>query len=147
MSRTVLDTDVLASGFARSNPSAAPTQLLDAWRAGAYTLVLSDHVLAELENTFADPYFTRRIEPAQARANLHLLRTEAIITPLTAMVRGIATHPEDDLMLATAVSAQADYLVTGDRKLQRLGAYAGIAILSPRAYLEVLQVGQDEPSP
>jgi predicted nucleic acid-binding protein len=50
----------------------------------------------------------------------------------------VATHPEDDLVLATAVSAHADYLVTGDRKLQRLGSYQGVRILSPREFLAVL---------
>ena len=42
-------------------------------------------------------------------------------------------------MLATAVSAQADYLVTGDIQLQKLGTYGGVTILSPRAFLDLLQ--------
>ena len=44
--------------------------------------------------------------------------------PITAHVQGVATHAEDDLVLATAESAQADYLITGDKKLQRLGTYS-----------------------
>ncbi len=55
----------------------------------------------------------------------------------------MATHPEDDLVLATAVSAAADYLVTGDKQLQRLGGYHGVAIVSPRDFLALLQQ-QDE---
>ena len=54
---------------------------------------------------------------------------------VTARVSGIATHPEDDVILATAESAQAHYLVTGERKLQRLGAYKEVKILSPSAFL------------
>jgi predicted nucleic acid-binding protein len=42
------------------------------------------------------------------------------------------------LILATAVSANADYLVTGDRKLRDLGRYANVTILSPRAFVELL---------
>ncbi len=66
---------------------------------------------------------------------------EQVITPIpiTTEVHGVATHPEDDLILATAVSAQADYLVTGDRQLQKLSSYQGVNILSPRSFLEVLQ--------
>lgn len=41
-------------------------------------------------------------------------------------------------MLATALSGQAAYLVTGDAQLQRLEAYEGITILSPREFLDVL---------
>ena len=45
----------------------------------------------------------------------YFLENDAMLTPLTAEVHGVATHPEDDLILATALSGQANYLVTGDR--------------------------------
>jgi predicted nucleic acid-binding protein len=50
----------------------------------------------------------------------------------------VATHPEDDLILATAVSARADYLVTGDQQLQGLGTYQDVTVASPRQFLEIL---------
>jgi predicted nucleic acid-binding protein len=53
-------------------------------------------------------------------------------------VQGVASHPEDDLILATAVSAQADYLVTGDRQLLALGEYQGAQIVTPRAFATIL---------
>lgn len=52
----------------------------------------------------------------------------------------MATHPEDDLVLATAVSAQADYLITGDAMLRKLRTYEGVSIVSPREFLDVLEV-------
>lgn len=133
-----VDANVLASGFIRMNPEAATVQTLDAWRAGRFLLVLSEHLLDEVSRTLEDPYFARRLGPAQRAADLALLRAEAIITPITVTVRGVATHPEDDLVLATAVSAGVDYLVTGDRKLQRLGAYRGVQIVSPRQFIDRL---------
>jgi predicted nucleic acid-binding protein len=69
---------------------------------------------------------------------MQLVQQHALIIPVTARVSGIATHPEDDVILATAESAQAHYLVTGERKLQRLGAYKE-KILSPSAFLDVLR--------
>jgi predicted nucleic acid-binding protein len=54
------------------------------------------------------------------------------------MVQGVASHPEDGLVLATAVSAKADYLVTGDSQLQRLGQFEGEAIVPPRTFLDYL---------
>jgi predicted nucleic acid-binding protein len=74
----------------------------------------------------------------QVAADLALLRRRGILVPITATVQGVATHPEDDLVLATVVSAGAHYLVTGDTKLQDLGAFEGVTILSPRAFLERL---------
>lgn len=67
-----------------------------------------------------------------------LLEQEAVLTPITRQVQGVATHPEDDLILAAAVSARADYLVTGDDQLQKLGGFEGVKIVSPREFLRLL---------
>ena len=53
-------------------------------------------------------------------------------------VHGIATTPEDDLILATAVSGNATHLVTGDRQLQNVGEYRGIKVLRAREFLSRL---------
>jgi len=60
------------------------------------------------------------------------------LVPITVEVRGVATHPEDDLVIATAVNAGADYLVTGDKELLAVGAYQSVTIRNPRAFLELL---------
>ena len=44
----------------------------------------------------------------------------------------------DDMVLATAVAAGADVLVTGDQDLLVLKKYRGIPIVTPRALLEAL---------
>ncbi|HEX9670444.1 MAG TPA: putative toxin-antitoxin system toxin component, PIN family [Thermoanaerobaculia bacterium] len=46
--------------------------------------------------------------------------------------------PDDDWVLATAVAGEAEVIVTGDGDLLDLRSYRGIAILSPRAFLERL---------
>jgi uncharacterized protein len=138
----VFDTNVLASGIVgflnRQSPSA---RLLHAWRELAFELATSEHILNELERTLARPYFRRRLTDEQVSAALTLLRSRAAVTPLTVEVHGAATHPEDDGILATAVSADADYLVTGDRKLLALTNYQGVEIASPRTFLELLESG------
>lgn len=138
MTTAVLDANVIVSGFVRSRPDSAVVRILDAWRLGLYVLVVSDHILAEVTRTFLDPYFARRLSAGQIEAALLLLQTGAEVVPLTANVSGVATHPEDDHILATAVSARADYLVTGDTMLQKLGEYEGVKIIGPRQFLELL---------
>jgi uncharacterized protein len=51
----------------------------------------------------------------------------------------IQDDPADNRYLECAVEGEADFLVTGDRLLLNLGEYQGITILTPRAFLEVLQ--------
>ncbi len=70
---------------------------------------------------------------------MQLLRDKAEPTSVTIAVIGIASHPEDDLVLATAVSGNVDYLVTGDLKLQALGRFRDVAIVSPRSFLDRLE--------
>ncbi len=138
MITAVFDTNVLASGFVRRNPDSAVVQILDAWRSGLYRLIVSEHILAELGRTLQEPYFARHLTPERRAEASAILRRQAIVTAITAAVAGGATHPEDDIVLATAVSAKADYLVTGDTKLQRLGSYEGVRILGPREFVAVL---------
>lgn len=142
MITAVLDTNVLASGFVRPEP--APGQLLLAWRAGLYTLVVSDHILTELARTLNESYFRDRLTPTQRSNNVALVREEAIITSINVEIYGVATHPEDDLVLATAVSGSVQYLVTGDKKLQNMTMYQAVRIVSPREFLEILTSQAEE---
>jgi len=79
------------------------------------------------------------ITPTDLERLHELLERDTACTTISHEVRGVATHPENDLILATAVSARADYLVTGDSKLQRLGSYQGVIIVSPRGFLDVIE--------
>jgi uncharacterized protein len=136
--RAVLDTNVLASAFVRPEP--APGQLLQARNDGRFLLPISEHILAELADTFEEPYFASRLPPAQRAENLALLRQKAALILPTALVHGVATHPEDDVVLATAVAAQAEYPVIGDGRFRRrVPAHHGVQLVSPREFLELLQ--------
>jgi uncharacterized protein len=134
--RVVLDANTLASGAITTIGTLAA--ILDAWRGGDFSVILSEPILVECERTLQKPYFKRRLTASESSRFMQLLRKRAILSPITVSEQGVATHPEDDLILATAVSAKADYLVTGDTKLQDLGTYSGVRILSPRAFLDLL---------
>ena len=143
MIRAVLDANVLAPGFLAKTSTAA--RLLAHWYAGQFELVVSEHLLTELASTYDDHYFRMRISPSQIDRALHALRTRAIMTELTVAVAGIATHREDDLILATALSGDASYLVTQDRQLLKLGSYRGLRIVPPGRLLDILEAG-DSPA-
>lgn len=138
MKRIVLDTMVLASGF--TSLVGASGWLVQQWRAGSFSLVVSEHILAELRRTLSDDaYFRVRINPEEVEVVMSLLRAEAIVTEISEVVIGVATQPKDDLVLATGLSGGASYLVTRDRQLLKVRAYLGLSIVSPgelRAMLE-----------
>lgn len=135
----VLDTNVLASGTVTATTS--PGQILNAWRAGQFELITSDHILNELEHTFQKPYFQKHVDANRVNAFMDLLDSEAFVIPITVNIQGVAPSPEDDLVLATALSAKVDYLVTGDGPLLRKvgSSYKGINLVTPNEFLQILQ--------
>ena len=125
VSLATIDANVLV--VAPLNASSAPGLIRQAWEAGRYELVLSEHLLDEVARTHRKPYFQARLSDADIDDFTNLLRSHATIVPITAIVQGVATHPEDDLVLATAVSGNVDHLVTGHERLRaRVPTYRGI---------------------
>ena len=139
MIRATLDTNVLASGVVTSAQT-VNGQVIQAWRENKYTLVLSEAILTEFSRTLLQPYFSARLTAAQIEATLNLFRTEATIVSPIVTVKGVATHPEDDPIIATALSGKAHYLVTRDEKLQKkVQEYKGVSIISPPVFLHRLR--------
>ena len=143
--RVVLDANVLVSAIL--SPRGAPAQILTAWRAAHFDLVISHAILAELARVFRYPKIAKRHRwsEEQLQAFLENLPHVAILTPGTLTLAVITEDPPDNRYLECAVEGEAAYLVSGDQLLLRLGAYQGIPILTPRAFLEVLQ-SQPKPS-
>lgn len=140
MISVVFDTNVLASAFVGlERPGSVPGDLIRRWGDAEFTLVVSEPILIELNRTFHDRYFVQKLGRIGTVEAIRSLRSNAVIQPITIHVHGIATQPKDDLILATAASANAPYLVTGDRPLQGLGRFAQTVILSPRQFLDVLE--------
>lgn len=133
MIRVTLDTNVLGPGLIGETGAAA--RLTRLWSDGAFVLVVSDHILAELERSYTDPYFAARVPSERAAALVNVVRNNATVVELSAEVQGVATHPEDDLVLATAISGEASVLCTRDKQLLKLRAFEGIEILSPGEFL------------
>jgi predicted nucleic acid-binding protein len=59
------------------------------------------------------------------------------VTPL-ATPPVIAADADDDHVIAAAVAAEADLIVSGDHHLLDLGSHQGIRILTPAAALAII---------
>lgn len=138
--RVLLDTNVLSVCIVSAirPASTAPTRIWQRWLDKHFELLFSQHILNELERTFADPWFVTHL-PADARSHqiARLLQT-ATQVQVTSVVSQVASHPADDLVLAAAVSGNADYLVTGDAKFRRVDEYEGVKLRTPAEFLTEL---------
>jgi putative PIN family toxin of toxin-antitoxin system len=134
--RVVFDTTILASlSIATKNPLAF---LRHATQHRLFELCVSEFILDELERTLKKPYFVSRL-PDHGIAWLGMLRQVARVVPVSVTLVGVVSDPNDDAILSTAVSAQAHYVVSGDKAILAVGQVQGIPVLTARQFYDVLQ--------
>ena len=135
--RVVLDTNVIVSAvlIQRSNER----RILDAWRAGAFDLVMSPPLLEELGRVLSYPKIrdARWMSAADVVELLETLAETAVLVEGQLDIR-VSRDASDDKFIAAALEGEADYLVSGDRDLLTLASYRSVKIVRPAAFLAVL---------
>lgn len=134
MSRAVLDVNVLISAIL--SPTGAPARLLLAWQTGAFELVVSPKLLAELARALGYPKIRRLVPIAEADAFVAWLEGSATLAadPDGAPpVRSV--DPADDYVVALAADQRAT-LVSGDHHLLDLAE--GFPVSTPARFLATL---------
>ena len=139
MIRAVLDTNVIIRSFL--NPGGIPNRIIEAWKANLFELCLSEPLFHEIEAVLKRPVIRRatHVSDKEIEEFLELITETSffVIEPLL-VVPVIADDPNDDMVLATALAAEADVIVSGDHHLQSLNKYKEIPIVVPRIFLELL---------
>jgi len=138
--RAVLDTNIFVSGMLGLHPSeSTPGEVLRCWRRDRFIRIASLPIVREIERTLAEPYFRQHIAAHDLAATLELLYRNAEHVVLKTVVEGVVSHPEDDLILATAVNGRADFLITGDKQLLLIPIFKGFQIIEARDFLKLLE--------
>lgn len=136
--RAVIDTNVLISGLLWHGPSHA---LIDRVRAGTVTLVSSPALLAELADVVERPKFDAilsRVNTSSGRLLAEVRQLAEVIEP-PPLPSPVCRDPDDDQVLALALAAKVELIVSGDNDLLSLGGFEGIAIVAPAVAL--LRIG------
>ena len=133
--RAVIDTNVLLSALLWGG---TPHALMEHVRNGAVTLISSPALLAELARVIDRPKFDvillrTNTSRAQTLAEVRLL-AEVIDPP--PLVQPVCRDKDDDAVLALAIAAQADIVISGDDDLLCLTPFKGIPILTPAQALQ-----------
>ncbi|HEY0463894.1 MAG TPA: putative toxin-antitoxin system toxin component, PIN family [Polyangiaceae bacterium] len=127
--RAVLDTNTVVSALLWEGPA---SRLLAAARDQHMELLTSATLLDELLDVLPRRKFSRKIQAADLTVTqlVHryaLLARQVIPASITAR---IAADPDDDAVLACALAAQADLIVSGDGHLLTLKHSHGIQIVT-----------------
>ena len=135
--RAVIDTNVLLSALLWHG---TPHALLEHLHGERLSLISSPALLNELATVLARPKFDailRTSNMARSQLLADVLQLAESIDP-PPLAQPVCRDPDDDAVLALAVAAQADLVVTGDEDLLILGSYAGIPIVSAAQALQRL---------
>ncbi|MBI2764091.1 MAG: putative toxin-antitoxin system toxin component, PIN family [Chloroflexi bacterium] len=113
--RAILDVNVFISAIL--SPRGSPARLLLAWQAGAFELVVSPALLAELARALAYPKLARLVPPADADAFVAWIARSAVLAADPGRAPPIRSgDPNDDYLLTLAMAERA-VLVSGDTHL------------------------------
>ena len=133
--RAVLDPYVIISALLA--PRGTPAKVLRGWLDGAFELVASDALLAELRRAMAYPKLRKRIEASEAQELIELIRREARMTDDPGDAPSTRSpDPGDDYLIALAEVTQAA-IVSGDGHL--LGLADELPVYSPAELLALLE--------
>ncbi|TAK30923.1 MAG: putative toxin-antitoxin system toxin component, PIN family [Chloroflexota bacterium] len=139
--KSVVDTNLIVSGLLLKR--GLPYELLEAWRAGSFQLLVSEPLREEYKQVLSRPKFAHKYgltsEEVAVFLNLVSLLARQAIPRRRLPVK--VRDPKDEKVLAAALGGKADYLVTGDDDLLVLRddpRLKQIKIVTAAEFLEVL---------
>lgn len=128
--RAIIDTNVFIAGLLWRG---SPHVLLEHARAGTLTVISSSTLIAELAGVLGRAKFAAIL----SKTSTSLERTTAEVRQLAEIIdpppleHPVCRDSTDDHVLALALSANADMVVSGDDDLLVLGSFANIPIVTP----------------
>jgi len=130
--RVFLDTNVLASAAATRGLCADMLREV----LTSHELIISDLLLEELRRVLQHKL---KVPPALISDFLNLLIQDAIVANPANLPDVKLKDKDDVIILASALTANADFLVTGDNELLALVKVGNLEIVSPRGFWDKLK--------
>lgn len=141
--KVVLDTNILISAVIE--PTGTPAQILLKVSQGMLELIISEHLLAELEKALTYPRVIQAIKRRRSWSKkdikkfLNSLRCIAKITHGNLIVKGVSKDPDDDWVLSAAKEGKAKFLITGNKQhLLSLKTFQDIKIITAADFKKIL---------
>lgn len=120
-------------------PDGAPARALQSALEQGWDVRTSSHIVQKLIEVLGRPRFYGRLSNAALNAFLVEYQYDAVRVVPDPSISGVCDDEEDDLVLGTAVTAEADYLGTGDKGILRVGEYRGVRIVDAATFLVLIR--------
>lgn len=137
----VLDASVLVSAFLF--PQSVPGRVLRFGRDGLFAIHLSEILMEEVRRSLSSPRLQKSYphDKKDIQTWISALRREAfILTKPLPQIAPTCRDPNDDHVIACAIATKSDFIVTGDLDLLDLERHKHIQIITPREFLDRLEL-------
>jgi hypothetical protein len=135
--RAVLDANVYVSAIIQ--PAGTPGRLIEQFlREESFEIVLSPAIVDEVLRALGYPKVRKLLRGADAQLWFEDIVVLADVVADT-QLSGICEDPDDDKYLAAALEGRASHVVTGDKRFLAVGEHAGVEIVTPRAFFDLLR--------
>ena len=132
--RVVLDTNVLVSSILFKGELAG---IVDLWKRGKIVPVFSRETFDEFRTVLEYPKFTLTGGEIKSIIEEEVLPFFDIVE-ISDEVSGVCKDPDDDKFIACALSASANFIVSGDKDLCDVGTYRTIKIIRASDLLKMI---------
>jgi len=133
--RVVADTNIYISALMFGG---LPDVFLRQAFLGAFMLVTSPVLLDELDEKLRSKF---GVSPEDADAIRNRLEEVAHLAQPDVVLDVIQDDPDDNRVLECAAAGKADYIVSGDRHLLKLGSFGALPIMTVRQFMEMAGMG------
>src|SRR3989304_2002469 len=103
---------------------------------GAFTLVTSKEIMTELYRVLHYPRILKQFNPSKDDIDefIGMIMEHALLAKGRYSLHEIKEDPSDDMFLACAMEAEADFIVSRDPHLRNLKQFHGIKIINVKEF-------------
>ncbi len=118
-----------------------PAKIIKAAEEGKVCIITSEEIVNEINRTLAYPRLKRVYEGAHISQH-HLMQAVLHIAKLVearSEIQVVREDQEDDKFIECSVDGKADFIVSGDDHLLKIGSYEKTRIVSVRQMLDIIE--------
>lgn len=128
--KVVIDTNVFISSFFGGNPK----RIINLWKEEKIILCLSKEILEEYVEVLSRMGFADEKE-LEKLLSLFAKGFNITFTSNTPKIKAVKDDPDDNKFIECAVACGAEFIITGDKTLEKIKKYQKIKILNPKNFM------------